>query len=174
MKNKKRNNMFWPTIIMGIIALILFVIAVYQGGDKHLVGVKSALVMTINIMPLLLFAFIIGGLVQQILPNDLLTKWVGIESGYRGIFIGTLAGALTPGGPYVSLPIVAALLKSGAGIGTMVAFLSSWSLWAIARLPMEVGILGWKFTIIRLISVIIFPPITGFLANFVSRFFYKV
>ncbi len=70
----------------------------------------------------------------------------------RGIIIGTVAGGLTPGGPYVSLPVVAALLCSGVGMGTMVAFLTGWSMWAVSRLPMEVGILGWKFTIIRLAS----------------------
>jgi uncharacterized membrane protein YraQ (UPF0718 family) len=72
---------------------------------------------------------------------------------------------LAPGGPYVSLPIVAGLLKSGASIGTMVAFLTGWSIWAVGRLPMEIGILGWKFTVIRLISTIVFPPIAGYIAH---------
>ena len=112
-----------------------------------------------------------AGLVQVLLPKDLLGNWVGASSGLRGIMIGTLAGAITPGGPYVSLPIVAGLLSAGAGIGTMVSFLTSWSLWAVARLPMEVGIIGWKFTLIRLLSVLIFPPIAGLMANFISKAF---
>jgi len=58
------------------------------------------------------------------------------------------------------------MLKTGAGPGTMVAFLTGWSLWAFNRLPMEVGILGWKFTLIRLASVLIFPPLAGLIANF--------
>jgi len=112
-------------------------------------------------------------LVQVLLPRDLLSSWVGTESGFRGIMIGTLAGSVTPGGPYVSYPIAAALMKSGAGIGTMVAFVTGWSLWAVARLPMEVGILGWRFTIIRLISVVVFPPIAGVVANGVARIFHQ-
>jgi uncharacterized membrane protein YraQ (UPF0718 family) len=104
-------------------------------------------------------------MVQILMPHDLISKWVGAESGMRGILIGTVAGGLSPGGPYVSLPIAVGLLRSGAGVGTMVAFLTGWSLWAIARLPMEVGILGWKFTFIRLASTFIFPPIAGWIAN---------
>ena len=77
-----------------------------------------------------------------------------------------MAGGLSPGGPYVSLPIVAGLLRTGAGVGTMVAFLTGWSLWAIARLPMEVGILGWKFTLVRLSTTFFFPPVAGWLAHF--------
>ena len=83
----------------------------------------------------------------------------------RGILIGTLAGAFAPGGPYVSLPIVAGFLRAGAGTGTMVAFLTGWSLWAFSRLPMEVAILGWRFTLIRLASTFFFPPIAGLLAH---------
>jgi uncharacterized membrane protein YraQ (UPF0718 family) len=79
--------------------------------------------------------------------------------------LGTVAGGLAPGGPYVSLPIVAGFLKSGAGMGTMVAFLTGWSLWAVGRLPMEVGILGWKFTVVRFASTFFFPPIAGWIAQ---------
>jgi hypothetical protein len=50
----------------------------------------------------------------------------------------------------------------------MVALLTAWSLLAFTRLPMEVGLLGWKFTFIRLACVFFFPPIAGFIAN---RFF---
>ncbi len=168
-KTKKNKSMFWATALTALIALILFVIATKMGGGNNIKGLLSAWNMTIEIMPILIFAFIIAGLLQVILPQDLLSKWLGTESGFKGIIIGTIAGSLTPGGPYVSLPIVAALLKTGAGYGTLVAYLSSWSLWAIARLPMEVGILGWKFTLIRLASVLIFPPITGYIANWIVK-----
>jgi len=70
-----------------------------------------------------------------------------------------------PGGPYVSLPIAAGLLRTGASIGTMVAFLTGWSLWAITRLPLEIGIMGWKFWLIRLACTFFFPPIAGLIAN---------
>ncbi len=158
-----------PTIIMGVIALVLFIVAYSRGGGQHTDGLKIAVRTTIEILPLIFFAFIVAGLVQTLLPKDLLSRWVGEESGLRGIIVGTLAGGITPGGPYVSLPIVATLLKAGANNGTMVAFLTSWSLWAVARLPMEVGILGWKFTVIRLASTFFFPPFAGLIANALSK-----
>ena len=49
-----------------------------------------------------------------------------------------------------------------------VAFLTGWSLWALGRLPMEVGILGWKFTLVRLASTFVFPPLAGLMAQFLS------
>jgi len=159
------KQMLIPILIMGILAVILVYIGYQRGQHEHVIGLKSAWTMTIQVLPLLLFAFIVAGMIQALLPRELLTKWVGTESGFRGILIGTIAGGLTPGGPYVSLPIVAGLIRSGASVGTMVAFLTGWSLWAVARLPMEIGILGWKFTLIRFVSTLIFPPIAGLIAQ---------
>jgi uncharacterized membrane protein YraQ (UPF0718 family) len=160
-----RKNMLVPTLIMALIAILLFALAAYRDQGEQCRGLQSAWQMLVEILPLMILAFIVAGLVQELLPSELIARWVGKESGWRGIFIGAIAGGLAPGGPYVSLPIVAGLLKSGAGIGTMVAFLTGWSLWAIGRLPMEVGILGWKFTVIRIVSTLIFPPLAGYLAH---------
>ena len=166
---RKLPRMLVPTIVMAVIALALFIVALRRGQGEHMIGIRSAVLLLFEIMPLLICAFLIAGFIQVLLPQDLISRWVGTEAGMRGILIGTLAGGLTPGGPYVSLPIVAGLLRAGAGTGTMVAFLTSWSLWAVARLPMEVGILGWRFTAVRLMSTLIFPPVAGVLANIITK-----
>jgi len=157
--------MLLPTLILAAIAVALYIIALRQGRGAEAVGLRIAWKLGLEVLPMLIFAFIVAGLVQVLLPKALLSRWVGTESGLRGIFIGAVAGGLTPGGPYVNLPIVAGLLRSGAGVGTMVAFLTAWSLWAVGRLPMEFGILGWKFTLMRMASTFIFPPLAGLLAQ---------
>jgi len=166
-KKRKDLSMVITTIVMGVVALILSIIAYSKG--QHINGIKVALNMVMQILPLLLFAFIVAGMVKMIIPQELLSKWIGTGSGLKGIFVGTLAGAIAPGGPFVSLPLAAGLLRSGAGIGTMVAFLTAWSLWAAARIPMEIGILGWRFTLIRFASVFFFPPIAGMIAQAIAR-----
>ena len=167
-KKGRGSGMLVPTIIMGALALIFFLIAYYKGEGQHIIGMRSALRMTVQILPLLIFAFIVAGMVQVLVPREILSEWVGAESGMRGILIGTVTGALAPGGPYVSLPVAAGLLQAGAGVGTMVAFLTGWSLWAVSRLPMEVGIMGWKFTLIRIASTFFFPPIAGLIAQVIA------
>jgi len=121
--------------------------------------------MTIEVLPLLIFAFIVAGMVQVLVSPEFIARWVGEGSGMRGIFLGSIAGGLTPGGPYVSLPIAAGFWKSGASVGTMVAFLTGWTLIAGTRIPMEIGILGWKLTLIRFASTFFFPPIAGWIAQ---------
>lgn len=160
--------MIIPTIIMGVIAIVLLFIGYQRGGGEHILGLKAAGNILLQIAPLLIFAFIVAGMIQLLVPLETIAKWVGAESGFRGILIGTAVGSLTPGGPYVTLPIAAGLWRAGAGIGTMVAFMTAWSLIAVSRMPLEVGILGWKFALIRLACVFFFPPIAGLIAN---RFF---
>ena len=163
--------MLIPTIIMGVIAIVLLVIGYQKGGGEHILGLKSAGTLLIQIVPLLIFAFIVAGMIQALIPHEMISKWIGTESSFRGLLIGSVAGGLAPGGPYVSLPIAAGLLRAGAGIGTMVAFITAWSLWAFTRLPMEIGLMGWRFTLIRLACTCFFPPIAGLIAN---RFFSNV
>jgi len=157
--------MLIPTIVMGLLAIILTFIAYNRGGGEHILGLKSTGNMLIQLVPLLIFALIVAGMVQVLVPQEMISKWVGAESGFRGLLIGTAMGGFTPGGPFVTMPIAAGLLRAGAGIGTMVAFLTAWSLIAVARLPMELGVMGWKFTLIRLACTFFFPPIAGLIAN---------
>ena len=155
--------MLIPTIIMGVIAVALIFIS-YQKG-VHIQGLKTSGNMLVQLLPLLIFAMIIAGMIQQLMPQELISRWVGEESGFRGLLIGSVLGGLMPGGPMTSLPIAAGMLRLGASVGTMVAFLTGWSLLAISRVPLEVGLMGWKFALIRLACVFFFPPVAGLIAN---------
>ena len=60
------------------------------------------------------------------------------EAGMRGIFVGTFAGGLCPGGPYVSQ-------------------------------PMEVDVLGRRFTAVRTACTFFFPPVAGMIADLIVK-----
>ena len=171
-KKGKKVNLMLPTLIMGLIALVMFLyISFYGEKGDNTAGLLDAAKLLVRILPLMFFAFVIAELTVKLLPPGLLEQWVGTKSGLRGIFIGSVAGALTPGGPYVSLPVVAGLLNSGAKAGTMVAFLTAWSLASVARLPLELSIVGPRFTLVKIASTILFPPLAGIIADFIVRFY---
>ncbi len=157
--------MLVPTIIMGVIALVFLFLAYRKGGRAHVKGLTAGGIMLLQLIPLMLFAFIIAGTIPLLVPEELISEWVGAESGLRGIFIGSVVGAFMPGGPYISLPIASGLLRVGAGVGTMVALLTGWATINVSMLPMEIGIMGWKFTLTRWASTFFFPPIAGLIAD---------
>ena len=157
--------MLIPTLILGFMAVILLIVGYVGGQAHHLSGLKLAFNMTIQILPLLFFALIIAGMIQALLPKDAIAPWIGAGSGLKGILLGTAAGALVPGGPVIAFPMVAGFLKAGAGVGTLVAFMTSWSLLSVSRMLMEAGILGWRFTMMRVASTVVFPPLAGIIAH---------
>jgi uncharacterized membrane protein YraQ (UPF0718 family) len=166
---KRNNTMLVPTAIFAVLAAVLLFIGYYRGKGEHMAGLKAGFEILLQILPMLVLAFIVAGMVQVLIPKEVIGQWVGAESGLRGILLGTVAGGLTPGGPYVSLPMVAGFFSAGAGIGTMVAYITAWSVLAVARLPLEVGILGWRFTAVRLTCSFFMPPLAGILANVIFK-----
>ncbi|MFC1558701.1 permease [candidate division KSB1 bacterium] len=161
--------MKYATIIMWVIAAVLFAILYKQGKDVSMKGIAAGWQMFYTVIPLLMASFLIAGIVQVLIPKEFIANWLSDESGMRGIFLGCFAGAITPGGPFVSFPIVASLYKSGAGIGTVVGFVTAWSLWAVARLPLEISLIGTKVTLIRIASTLVFPPLAGIIARLVFK-----
>lgn len=159
------RDMLLATTIMVGVAVVLYAVAYWRSPGVVAPGALGAGRTFLGIMPLLVVSFAIAGLVQVWVPRDLIGRWLGAQSGLRGIGVGCIVGAITPGGPYVSFPIVAAIYRAGASIGTVVAFLSAWSLWAISRLPLEIALIGPTVTLKRLAATLIFPPVAGILAR---------
>ena len=50
-------------------------------------------------------------------------------------------------------------------MGATVAYISAWLLWGFARIPLEVAIIGPRFTFIRYVATFAFPPIAGLIAH---------
>ena len=154
-------------LIMFLLAGTLTILAYLRNPAFPLEGLKSGGKLFADILPAMVFAFIAAGMIGKVLPRELLTRWIGDESGFRGIVVASLAGAVTPGGPFVQFPVVAALLKSGAGIAPLGAYISSWALLGVNRFFIwELPLLGWKLATFRWIASLVFPIFIGLLTRF--------
>jgi len=164
---KKRHPIMNLTVlILMIFAVVLTILAYLKDPNLPLEGLKDSWNLFWGIFPALVFAFIAAGMIGKVLPRELMIRLLGEDSGLRGLIVGTLAGAFTPGGPFVQFPIVAALLKSGAGVGPLMAYISAWSLLGINRfLIYEVNMLGWRLSLCRMAVSLMFPIIIGFLTR---------
>jgi uncharacterized membrane protein YraQ (UPF0718 family) len=155
------------TIIMIALAVILTVVAYFRGG-VHMAGLRLGAKSIWDNLLLLLASFAVAGLVQVLIPRELISRWLGAEAGFKGILLGCVAGGLVPGSPYSIFPIIASFYQAGASIGTIVGFISAWSLWSVSRLPMELAIIGPRVTLAHYLSTLIFPPLAGLIAQIFS------
>lgn len=152
-------------VILAVLACIASIAAYKKGDGSHVRGLRIAGNTFVNIGPLLLIAFLLAGFMQVVIPPELIKNWLGEEAGLKGIFIGSLGGALIPGGPYIAFPVIATIFKAGAGLGTAVAFVTGWAMWGVMTIMFELAIVGHRFTLLRLSLVLIFPPLAGILAS---------
>ena len=154
------------TIGMGLVAIVLMAVAWFQGGlDPVWRGLLAGCEMLLVVLPMLVAAFLTAGLIQTLVSKDAIKRLLGHDAGTKAILMSALAGGLTPGGPYVAFPIAASFLVSGAGIGSVVAFVLAKDLWAFTRLPMELALLGHKITFTRMALCAFLPVLAGLFAD---------
>ena len=156
---------FW---FMLVASMVIGGFVVYSyGAHRALDGLSSGGQLLMATLPKMIFAFAVAGLIQVILPTDLVSQWIGEGSGIRGLMIGTLAGTFTPGGPMMHFPIVASLMNSGAGAGPIIAYLTAWSLLGAHRIIIwEIPILGFEITAVRFAASLLVPPLVGFAGGY--------
>jgi len=122
----------------------------------------------LQILPTMVLAFVLAGMISVLLPRELMSLWLGKGSGLRGLPVGTSVGIMTPGGPFVPFPIIAALLKAGAGVAPIVAYITSWSLMGIHRfLVFEVPLPGRRLAVSRIAASSAFPIEIGLITRFI-------
>ncbi|HKI56336.1 MAG TPA: permease [Trueperaceae bacterium] len=144
----------------------LGVVAFLEGGwTRVLSGLGGTAALVGETAVLITAAFVLSGLIQVLVSREAVSRWLGEGSGWRGLLIGGLAGALIPGGPYAYYPIAVAFLRSGANIGTIITFVVAKNLWTVSRLPLEVALLGVHVTWVRYVVTLVFPPLAGLLAQ---------
>jgi len=159
------------TLVLVGLALVLAVAAWLKDPGLPWIGARNGLAMLTFILPRLIPALILAGLLQVLVPQEVVSRYFGRDAGLRAIVIASVAGVLTPGGPMVSVPLMVALATSGVAMGPLVAYMTSWSLFGMQRIiAWEAPLMGWKFVAVRVLPSLAFPVIAGWLvATFYSE-----
>ena len=130
------------------------------------IGAKTGLSLIWFILPRLIPALILTGMLQVVIPQEAVAQYFGHGSGLSAILMASVAGVLTPGGPMVSVPLLVVLANSGMALGPLVAYMTSWSLFGMQRIiAWEAPFMGWRFVTIRVASSLAFPLIAGWLVK---------
>jgi uncharacterized membrane protein YraQ (UPF0718 family) len=119
-----------------------------------------------DLVPKMAMAFLLAALVTALISRATIAKWLGEKSGVKGVALATAVGAVTPGGPMMSFPLVASLAKAGAGRASLIAYLTSWETLGFQRIMVwEIPLLGPELTAMRFIASIPLPFIAALLSE---------
>lgn len=152
-------------ILLGMV-MVAAVIGLLKDSTLPLRGLVASGKLFRGVWVELCFGFILAGLLEVLIPQPTLSKWLGHENAGQGILAGWAAGLLIPGGPYVAFPIAANLYRNGAAAGPLITLISAKLLVSpIRTLTYEVPLLGWSLTLARLLPALFLPPLLGLVGH---------
>ena len=156
------------TVVMMAAAVIALAVVYFKSPKAASKGLNATGSLILEITPRMVAAFLLAGLVQAIVPQEVIVRWMGHGTGFKGILIGMTLGGVTPGGPMTHFPVIATFYKMGVEIGPLVAYLTAWSLFGLQRIIMwEIPFLGAKVVAIRFAVSFLFPLLAGWLCELV-------
>jgi uncharacterized membrane protein YraQ (UPF0718 family) len=154
----------WGSVVaLGLIA--------WQRGKVVLVSsLREGSLEFINIVPRIALGVIGSGYIAAIIPQEIITGWLGPNSGWLGVLTAVIAGGATPGGPVVGFSIGAVALKSGGGTPQVIAYVVAWALFAFQRLILwEIPFMPARFVWFRAAVSVPFPFLAAAIAMAIGK-----
>lgn len=154
-------------IILYSLAIILLATSYLKDKSKTKKALKKAWKSFENILPELLVIMLLIGVLLAVVDHDLISSLLGESSGWFGVILASIIGAITLIPGFVAFPTAALLLKGGAGYMQIAAFVSTLMMVGIVTLPVEVKYFGKKISYTRNVLAFMFSFIVAIVVGMV-------
>ena len=153
--------MYWLYVITGL-ALAISLIA---SREKTLKALKISYRRFINILPAFLIMIILVSVVLFLLPDYVISNYLGVENKFTGVLLASLLGSITLMPGFIAFPLAGILLKKGVAYMVLSAFTTTLMMVGVLTYPIEKQYFGVKVTIMRnaisLLIALIIAVMTG-------------
>jgi uncharacterized membrane protein YraQ (UPF0718 family) len=95
--------------------------------------------------------FLLLGLLDVWVPREMMVKYMGEDSGLKGIILSVIIGSAAAGPLYGAFPVAAVFMKKGVKFSNILIFIGAWSTTKIPMILFEASSLGIKFALTRLL-----------------------
>ena len=156
-------------LLWGSVAAVGF-IAFRRGRQVITASLREGALDFINIVPRIALGVIGSGYIAAVIPQEVITGWLGPQSGWLGVATAVIAGAATPGGPVVGFSIGAVALRSGGGAPLVLAYVIAWALFAFHRVLLwEIPFMPARFVWFRAAVSLPLPFLAAAIAMVVGK-----
>lgn len=168
---RKRRALDWPTAILIAIVVAAAACVLWRDGSTRFIElIRSDAGLFARMLPNVLAGCLIAALVTVLLSREAISRWVGHESGLKGILISAGVGIIVPGGPFTIFPIAAAFLGMGADAAAAVTLITSWTTIGMSRaLVWELPFLGFDFVAWRWLAALPLAVLAGLIVRTIER-----
>lgn len=144
MKYLKKYKFFMITTFIILIITIL---------NRDL-GIKAIHIAGYSIKEMMLVippVFILLGLLDVWVPRETMIKYMGKDSGFKGIILAMILGSAAAGPLYGAFPVAAVFMRKGVKFSNVLIFIGAWSTTKIPMFLFEMSALGLPFAVTRLL-----------------------
>lgn len=149
-------------ILYGMAAALLAV-SYFKDRQKTRIALMKAWKSFENILPDFLGVIALVGILIAALNPQVISRLLGSQSGWLGVFLAAIVGAVTLIPGFVAFPMAAILLGNGAGYMQMGAFISTLMMVGVVTLPVEFKYFGKRLSILRNLLAFIFSFLVAFI-----------
>lgn len=136
-------------IIVNAIAFACLVISLSRDKEKTKRALLVALKSFFRLLPVVFSIIIIIGLLLGFVPPSRISEIIGEQAGFLGVLYTSILGAILHIPSLISFPLAASLLKGGASITSVAAFITTLTMIGMVTLHLEIKTLGKKFALLR-------------------------
>lgn len=131
--------------VCGILSLVSFLI----DRRKTWEGFKRGFRMFWNMCLPFINILILVSLVLYFISPELITRYLGAESGVTGFAIAAIVGSITLIPGFISYPIAGGLIQQGASYAVVATFMTTLMMVGVVTLPLEIRYFGKRAAITR-------------------------
>lgn len=155
------------TYILYGVTILLLALSFIKDKKKTKMSLKKAWKSFENILPQLLVVVLLVGLMLALLNAEVISKLIGTDSGWFGVLLSAVVGAVTLIPGFVAFPTAAMLLDGGAGYMQIGAFVSTLMMVGIVTMPVEIKYFGKKLTVLRNVLAFGFSFVVAYIIGLV-------
>jgi uncharacterized membrane protein YraQ (UPF0718 family) len=151
-KSKKSFNIkvFLKQYLFFLITLVLLGILFIFKFDAAIKATDVIIYSFKEILLVLPPIFILIGLLDVWVPKEMMIKFMGEGSGFKGILLAFFFGTVAAGPLYAAFPVAAVFMKKHVKFSNIIILIGAWSTTKIPMLLFEMSSLGFKFALLRL------------------------
>ena len=149
------------SIILYSLAIILLIISFIKDKSKTKEAIILGLKSFENILPQFLCIIISVGILLSFFTTDTISKILGNSSGFWGIILADIIGAIAMMPTFVAFSLGNTLLLNGAGYSQVGALVSSLVLIGLMTFPLEAKYIGKRAALLRNLIAFLFSLIVG-------------
>lgn len=141
--------MHTTVIIINGFVIVCLVFSFIVDRRKTGQAVSLAINSFLKILPQILLIILLIGLFMGFLTPEIIHRFLGGQSGWRGLFSAALLGTVLHIPSIIAFPLAASILEKGAAVKIIAAFLTTLTMIGMITLPLEIRELGKKFALLR-------------------------